>query len=568
MRFSTQLALCAALAAPLAAQTRTTPEEALSWLKKGNERFLSEQIEARPLGEGVRRTLAKGQHPFAIVWTCSDSRVAPEHLFQAGLGELFVVRTAGNACDPESLASVEYAAEHLAAPLLVVLGHDKCGAVKAAVDDAKASPAIRRVLERIAPAVQRAKKDGFEGDTLTSASVQENVYETVSQAQLRSATLRELVRLHRLQVVGARYHLDTGAVEWLPERGIAAEKPAASARKKPPAALPPHTVLAMLQAGHRRYLSGNGGHPDLSLARRQELANGQNPAAVVVTCADSRVAPEHVFDSGLGEIFVVRVAGNVLNDSVQASVEYAVEHLGASLIVWMGHDQCGAVKAALASDGHGKVSESMRRLLERLEPAVERAKRFAGEDELLARSIQENVLRSLQELRKNSTVVQELEEKGKLGIVPVVYRLESGDLAWLDEAQARKTAREPREDHGTATPAAPAGETTHAAPGEAPSAGATVHERHPRSHASETKPSHAEPDARDTRAEQSTGHGDAHPPMNPATTVTGTLQSSRAEDTAVVYGTLGIALLAGTLGVVVIWSLQRKKQRPADTSAN
>ena len=567
MRFSTLFALCAALAAPLSGQTRTTPEEALSWLKKGNERFLSEHTEARPLGEGVRRTLAKGQHPFAIVWTCSDSRVAPEHLFNAGLGEVFVVRTAGNACDPESLASVEYAAEHLDAPLLVVLGHDKCGAVKAAVDDAKASLAIRRVLERITPAVQRAKKAGYDGDALTGASVQENVYETVAQAQLRSATLRELVRLRRLQIVGARYHLDTGVVEWLPEREIATEKPAASAHKKPPSALPPHTMLAMLQAGHRRYVSGNGGHPDLTLARRQTLANGQNPAAVVVTCADSRVAPEHVFDSGLGEIFVVRIAGNVLNDSVQASVEYAVEHLGASLIVWMGHDQCGAVKAALSSDSHVKVSESMRRLLERLEPAVERAKRLAGQDELLAKSIEENVLRSVQELRKNSTVVQELEEKGKLGIVPVIYRLESGDLAWLDEAQTRKTAKAPREEPGTATPAAPAGETSHAAHGEAPSTGASVHEKHPTSPGPVAEPIHAEPGAHDPHAEQSASHGTSHPTTIPSTAATSAPQSSKSEDTAVVYGTLGIALLAATLGVVVIWSLQRKQKRPADTTA-
>ena len=362
-------------------------------------------------------------------------------------------------------------------------------------------------------------------------------------------------------MLAARYHLDSGEVEWLPERTVVPEVKSHASTKKPPVALPPHTALAMLQAGHRRYVTGSGGHPDLSRARRETLSAGQSPLAIVVTCSDSRVAPEHVFDAGLGELFVVRIAGNVLNDSVQASVEYAIEHLGASLVVWMGHETCGAVKAAVSSGEHAKLSESMRALLEKIEPAVERAKRTVGPDELVAAAVEQNVLRAITELRKSSSVVREFEATGKLGVLPVIYRLESGDLKWLDEATERTAAK-------ALQPApAPAGETSaHGRSAPQPqsadehSAGAFVHDKHVSSVPSE--PGHGDPQAAGHTIaipeHPAAGHHADAAGSDPHTATVTSASSQNSQK--MLYGTLGISLLAATLGVVVTWSLQRRKK--------
>src|SRR5947209_10905279 len=106
-------------------------------------------------------------------------------------------------------------------------------------------------------------------------------------------------------------------------------------------------ALARLMAGNRRYVLHKEQHPDQSLTRRKELESGQHPFAVILGCADSRVSPEILFDQGLGDLFVIRVAGNVVDDTILASVEYAVEHLGTRLIMVLGHEKCGAVSAAI-----------------------------------------------------------------------------------------------------------------------------------------------------------------------------------------------------------------------------
>src|SRR5438105_3479472 len=114
-----------------------TPAAALDRLKDGNGRFAADKPAARKTDAKRRAELAAGQHPFAVVLTCADSRVAPELVFDAGLGELFVLRVAGNIADPAVVGSIEYAVEHLHTPLIVVLGHESCGAVAAALDGAK-----------------------------------------------------------------------------------------------------------------------------------------------------------------------------------------------------------------------------------------------------------------------------------------------------------------------------------------------------------------------------------------------------------------------------------------------
>src|SRR5436190_300954 len=131
------LGLCIFLVAPSFSQEKpaVTADQALERLKKGNEKFVADRSEIPNVGAERRRELAKGQHPFAIVLTCADSRVTPEYIFNQGLGDVFVLRVAGNIADQFETGSIEYAVEHLHSPLIVVLGHSKCGAVDAAMGE-------------------------------------------------------------------------------------------------------------------------------------------------------------------------------------------------------------------------------------------------------------------------------------------------------------------------------------------------------------------------------------------------------------------------------------------------
>ena len=145
-------------ASGLHAQSQLSPKGALATLMAGNARFVNGASVPKPLGEGVRRTLARGQKPFAIVVTCSDSRVTPEHLFNVGLGEIFVIRTAGNVCDPDSLASIEYAAEHLGTSLCIVMAHTDCDAVRLASDGSTKTRAQAGLAQRLQLAIRTARR--------------------------------------------------------------------------------------------------------------------------------------------------------------------------------------------------------------------------------------------------------------------------------------------------------------------------------------------------------------------------------------------------------------------------
>ncbi|HEY2585365.1 MAG TPA: carbonic anhydrase [Tepidisphaeraceae bacterium] len=199
-----------AAAAPAVAPTA---DQAFEWLKAGNARFVSGHPIHPHDNTGRRVELTASQHPYAIVLGCSDSRVPPPLVFDAGLGDLFEIRVAGNTADDSALASIEYAAEHLHAPLLVVLGHEKCGAVAATVDAAKSSekPAghLSAIIDPIRPAVEKAK--GEEGD-LTTNAVKENVKNVVRVLEHSEPVLAEMVHSGHLKVVGAVYRLDTGEV--------------------------------------------------------------------------------------------------------------------------------------------------------------------------------------------------------------------------------------------------------------------------------------------------------------------------------------------------------------------
>lgn len=183
---------------------------AMDILLEGNERYVAGNLKPHDLSKAKLEELAKGQHPHAIILTCSDSRVSPELLFDQSLCDVFVIRTAGNVLDKASMGSIEYAAEHLHAPLILVVGHEKCGAVTAATKEEPAGGNIQYVVNEIKPAVMRARKLG--GD-LVAKSVDENVKLVVENMPGRSQILTDLIKENKVKIAGATYSLSTGKVE-------------------------------------------------------------------------------------------------------------------------------------------------------------------------------------------------------------------------------------------------------------------------------------------------------------------------------------------------------------------
>ena len=182
-------------------------------LLDGNRRYVSGKP-SHPNQTPERRTdVAKGQHPFAVVVSCSDSRVPPEIIFDQGIGDLFVVRVAGNILDDAGLGSIEYAAEHLHVSLIMVLGHERCGAVEAAVKGGEAPGHIKSLVGAIQPAVEKAR--GEPGD-LAENAMRTNVKMVVDHLKASKPTLEHLVHNGTLTVVGARYDLDDGQVSIIP----------------------------------------------------------------------------------------------------------------------------------------------------------------------------------------------------------------------------------------------------------------------------------------------------------------------------------------------------------------
>ena len=183
-------------------------EAALAKLKEGNLRFVtSEMSQAKPTS-ARRAETAQAQHPFAIIVGCADSRTAPELVFDRNLGDLFVVRTAGNLVDDHALGSIEYAVAHLGARLIVVLGHSRCGAVAAALESDHAPGHVQSLVRDIQPAIKAAK--GKPGDAL-AAVISENAREVAVQIKAK-AELGDLAK--EVRIVYAVYDLDTGKIEW------------------------------------------------------------------------------------------------------------------------------------------------------------------------------------------------------------------------------------------------------------------------------------------------------------------------------------------------------------------
>ncbi|MDK9700696.1 MAG: carbonic anhydrase [bacterium] len=193
-------------------------DTALEQLITGNKRFCTAQT-IHPNQDAVRRkvTNSGGQHPFTTVISCSDSRVVPEILFDQGIGDVFVVRVAGNVCDSDEIGSIEYGVEHLKTPLLVVLGHSNCGAVTAVVTGGQVHGSIPGLVDNIVPAAKRASERNpkLHGKELVPIAIRENVWVSIEDLLRRSPMTCELVQEGSLQIVGAMYDIETGEVEWM-----------------------------------------------------------------------------------------------------------------------------------------------------------------------------------------------------------------------------------------------------------------------------------------------------------------------------------------------------------------
>lgn len=243
------LGLCASAFASSAGQS-IPADEAIKLLKDGNARYMAGQSTHPNLtSERRAETVKGGQHPFATIVGCSDSREPLELIFDQGIGDIFVVRVAGNVAGPDELATVEYGVGHLNTPVVLVLGHTACGAVTAAVQNAKVHGNLPFLINQIKPAVAKAKAwtPTATGGDLVSKSIKANVWLTMENMLRKSAEVRELVTKGKLLVIGGIYDLHSGQVDWLgahPDQGAhIAAAPGGHGKMKPkhvpvPAAAP------------------------------------------------------------------------------------------------------------------------------------------------------------------------------------------------------------------------------------------------------------------------------------------------------------------------------------------
>ena len=196
-------------------------------------------------------------------------------------------------------------------------------------------------------------------------------------------------------------------------------------------------ALNLLIEGNRRFADCNSQHPHESKTWRQQLEEGQHPVAVVVGCADSRVTPELIFDRGLGDLFVVRVAGNIVDTDVVASVEYAVDHLETHLIVVLGHTGCGAVTAAVdhLAESNREPDEVVS-LLYRIEPALDGIPSDMNRDDQIKAAVRNNVELATQRLSHVPDLMKSLKRE-KVAIVGAVYDMHSGQVETISKIDAK-----------------------------------------------------------------------------------------------------------------------------------
>jgi carbonic anhydrase len=471
---------------------RLTTDQAVERLTQGNSRFVSGKPEHPDIGETRMAETAKiGQRPFASIVSCSDSRVPVEVIFDQGIGNLFVIRVAGNVCNLDEIGSAEYGIDHLVTPLLVVLGHTQCGAVTAVATGAELHGNILPVADSIRPAVAAAQKTHPDqhGKDLVPAAIEANVWQAMDDLFKASPVTRTRAKTGKLKVIGAIYEIETGKVRWLGEhpqlnrllaytdRPLHAGKVTASAESQPSAPpaqarltttnqadkapvpamdksthaeKPPTTtapaghaspspaaaqtadeVLGALTKGNARFTSGKPEHPNAGAPRVAETAsNGQHPVATIVSCSDSRVPVELILDQGIGDLFIIRVAGNVCGVDEIGSAEYGTEHLGTPLLIVLGHTQCGAVHAVVTdADLRGNIPF----LAEKIKPAAEAVKKTHPDLQgkaMMQAATDANVWQAIEDLFTRSPITRERVKSGKLKVIGAIYEIETGKVDW------------------------------------------------------------------------------------------------------------------------------------------
>jgi carbonic anhydrase len=221
--------------------------------------------------------------------------------------------------------------------------------------------------------------------------------------------------------------------------GLTQQSPSVPAQHSSPAASPAtpsaDEVWKTLMAGNGRFVAGKPISYEL-VPLRHRLASGQSPKAIVLACSDSRVGPELIFDETLGDLFVVRTAGNVADSVALGSIEYAVDHLHSPLLVVLGHQSCGAVTAACS--GEKMPSSNLEAIVERINPAVTQAKTYAKGNDLIESAIKENVHQSAKDVLANSEIIRDAVKSGKLGVVEAEYELDSGKVIRLNSPASAK----------------------------------------------------------------------------------------------------------------------------------
>jgi carbonic anhydrase len=190
----------------------------------------------------------------------------------------------------------------------------------------------------------------------------------------------------------------------------------------------PAAILQDLKEGNARFVSGKATRPHATPKRVKELVSAQHPEAIVLGCSDSRVPPEVIFDEGLGDLFVVRVAGNVSEPATLGSIEYAAEHLHVPLVVVLGHHKCGAVKAA--TEANGEVEGNVGAIIKEIQPAVATARSHPGKEGLVDDAVHANVALVARQLVEESPIVKKLVAEGKVKVVTAVYDLGTGTIDW------------------------------------------------------------------------------------------------------------------------------------------
>lgn len=213
-RFLITTALFLALtSASFASENNVSADMALSMLKKGNERFATMHEKHPDVGKKRRKEMLKGQHPFVVILSCSDSRVPPEIIFDLGLGDIFEIRNAGNVLDEHIIGSIEYAVMHLGVKLIVIMGHQDCGAIKATLSGKYDTKYIKSLEDSIKPAVEDCIKKGLEtnSENVVKAHVMQDIEELLAQ----DSDLVKYMKDNDVKITPAYYHLDSGIVEFM-----------------------------------------------------------------------------------------------------------------------------------------------------------------------------------------------------------------------------------------------------------------------------------------------------------------------------------------------------------------